>query len=85
MSHGSNWQELDYLEVIPNEYFALWTVEEIRWAKEVYGNSTMQALRGRYIEIQEELDRERDRERRRMLIEEERHLVGASLSGVTGA
>ena len=63
----------------------LWTAEEIRWAKEVYGHATLQPLRRRFIEIQEELDREKDRERRRMLIEEERRLASASLSGLAGA
>ena len=85
MWHGSNWQELDYVQEIPEQYFALWTAEEIRWAKEVYGHPTIEALRRRFVEIQEELGREKDRERRRILIEEEHRLASASLSGVAGA
>ena len=85
MWHGSNWQELDYVQEIPEQYFALWAAEEIRWAKEVYGHPTIEALRRRFVEIQEELGREKDRERRRILIEEEHRLASASLSGVAGA
>lgn len=74
MWHGSNWQWIEYLEEIPREYFALWKTVELNWAMGVYQSPTMQELRKRHIEIREALKGEKDREKRRLLIEEDSRL-----------
>jgi hypothetical protein len=82
MWHGSNWQWMEYLEEIPEEYFGLWVPEEIQWAKEVYSMPAMKELRQRHIEIHQMLETEKDREKRMLLIEEDDALRNAALPGV---
>ena len=82
MWHGSNWQGLEYLEEIPEEYFALWGTEEIQWATEVYRMPAMEALRQRHVEIHQKLETEKDRDKRMLLIEEDYSLRNAALTSV---
>ena len=52
MWHGSNLEELAYVDEIPTEFFSLWDEESRRWAASLYDGQEFQAVLARYIEIQ---------------------------------
>ena len=52
VEHSSNWESKDYLNFIPVEFLELWSKDELKWAKKVYGDPKTQKLRDRYIAIQ---------------------------------
>ena len=49
--HGSNWEEPDYLAVIPGAYWSLWTEGEREWAANLYRSPEFTAVRERWIDI----------------------------------
>ncbi len=50
--HGSNWEEPDYLAVIPGAYWSLWTAQEIAsGAANLYRSPEFTSVRARWIDI----------------------------------
>ena len=68
--YGCNWEWKEYLEEIPQEIWKLWNSEEISWVKDLYFNESIMNLRNRYIEINEQLEKEPVGKRRSKLVEE---------------
>ena len=68
--HGSNWEEPEYIEWIPPEYFALWDEQARAWAKSVYESAEFRQVEARYVEIHHELKDLRPGPRRTQLVNE---------------
>lgn len=75
MWHGSNYEEIEYLEWIPLEYFSLWDEEVKKWASDLYHSKKFQAPAARYIEIHRQLLNLTPGEERTCLVMEARALI----------
>jgi len=53
---GSNWEDKEYAEEIPQELLRLWGIAEKDWAKKAYFARETTAVRERYILINKKLD-----------------------------
>ena len=49
--HGSNWAEPDYLAMIPEAYWSLWSQEDRDWASKIYRSPEFTSVRTRWIDI----------------------------------
>jgi hypothetical protein len=49
--HGSNWEEPDYVAVIPGTYWSLWTEADREWAANLYRSPEFISVRARWIDI----------------------------------
>jgi tetratricopeptide (TPR) repeat protein len=72
--YGCNWEWKEYLEEIPQQIWKLWKSEEISWVKDLYFSESIMKLRNRYIEVNEQLEKEPVGKRRSKLVEEIRKL-----------
>jgi hypothetical protein len=68
--HGTNIAEKDYLDYWPPELWALWDDAALGWARETYDSAEFRRVRGRYIEILEQLGSEPVGPRRSLLVDE---------------
>jgi hypothetical protein len=68
--HGTNIAEKGYLEYWPPEIWALWDDTALKWARETYHSDEFRRVRGRYIEILEQLGSEPRGPRRSRLVDE---------------
>ena len=74
--YGSNWQEPDYVESIPPEYFSLWDKDALHWASDLCRNEEFKRVEARYIEIHRELLNLSSGPRRSLLVDEASRLQG---------
>lgn len=72
--HGSNWEEPDYVEYAPPEYFALWDESELDWARKTYDSPPLREVRESYISICKQLESEPRGPKRSQLVEEKYRL-----------
>lgn len=72
--HGSNMEEPEYLEYLPEEYWDLWDEGALAWAKSVYENPRIQQVLEKCISIRTRLKHEPPGPIRSQLIAEEREL-----------
>jgi hypothetical protein len=75
--HGTNIAEKGYLEYCPPEIWALWDDAALEWARETYDSDEFRRIRGRYIEILEQLGSEPRGPRRSRLVDEMYRLQAA--------
>jgi hypothetical protein len=68
--HGTNIAEKGYLEYWPPEIWALWDDAALEWVRETYDSEEFRRVRGRYIEIREQLNSEPPGPRRSRLVDE---------------
>jgi hypothetical protein len=76
--HGSNLEEPDYVDQIPQEYFRLWDKEALDWASRCYHHPAFEAIRTRYVEIARQLLEEPRGPRRNRLVDESMALERSS-------
>jgi hypothetical protein len=67
--HGTNIAEKAYLEYWPPEIWALWDDAALGWARDTYDSDEFRRVRGRYIEILEQLGSEPRGPRRSRLVD----------------
>lgn len=77
--HSSNYEFIDYFDYIPKEILDCITEPERLWVQELYDSLAFRRIRKRYIEIYRELDKTRDVEARRALLDEARSLLNTHL------
>lgn len=70
ISHGSNYEEQEFLDYVPPEIWGLWDESERAWAAEVYDGAEMQRVRQQYIAIRKALATEPVGPRRTELVDE---------------
>ncbi len=75
MWHGSNYEDIDYVEYIPEEVIDSITESEIEWIKEHYHSTEFIQVRERYIEIFHHIKSTDNLEVRRKLLNESRSLL----------
>lgn len=68
--HGSNWEEPDYLAVIPSAYWSLWTEGDRAWAANLYRSPEFTSVRARWIDIGRALRTTPRRQDRNQLVKE---------------
>ena len=74
--HGSNLEDITYLDYIQDAYLELWTQGEREWAASLYHSEGFQKVRARYIEIGRLLDATPPGPERSRLVKEKRGLGG---------
>ena len=72
--HGSNIEEPEYLEYLPEEYLDLWDEDALAWARSVYENQRIQQVLEKCISIRTRLKHEQPGPIRSQLIAEEQEL-----------
>ena len=72
--HGSNMEEPEYIEYLPEEYLDLWDENALAWAESVYENPKVQQILEKCISIRSRLKHEPPGPIRSQLVAEERKL-----------
>jgi len=70
LEHGTNFEEPEYLEDLPQEYVELWDTEALAWARSVYLDPDTQATLRRYVDIKRQLKNEPVGPQRSRLVDE---------------
>ena len=73
--HASNFQNLDYIDDLPEAVSHAITDDEREWMAEAYGSLEFRRIRKRYLEISHELLTTKDIAERRLLLNESRGLL----------
>lgn len=70
LEHGTNFEEPEYLEDLPQEYVKLWDTEALAWARSVYLDPDTQTTLRRYVDIKRRLKNEPIGPQRSRLVDE---------------
>ena len=68
--HASNYEDTEYLDYVPVEFLAMWSKEEIEWAKSQFNSILFKKVHNRYIKIHQLLRTTKPGLERNALIDE---------------
>lgn len=69
MWHSSNFEEIDYIDYMPEEIYSAISFSELEWIEELYDSDEFQKMKKTHIGIHYELLHEKDIEKRKALID----------------
>lgn len=69
MWHGSNFEEIDYIDYMPEEIYSAISFSELEWIEELYDSDEFQKMKKTHIDIHHELLHEKDIEKRKALVD----------------